>query len=104
GFFGEILAEFDKGIGRIPCRPAQRELLALSRGWPADNSRQRDPGEESERSAHPLRPLPCLRCLHVAFPRLNAFPLRFRSALGRRRRIIEAQTGLRQLFGESAGL
>ena len=58
GFFGEVLAELDERVGRIPCRPAQGELLALSCGRVGCNSRQRNAGEESERAAHPLRPSP----------------------------------------------
>jgi hypothetical protein len=84
-FFGEILAELDKGVGRIPCRPAQCELLVLRCRRLIGDSRQRDAGKESERSTHQLRPFPRHRFLHVAFPRLNAFPLRFRCAFGRKR-------------------
>src|ERR1700761_5373291 len=39
GFFGKILAKLDKGIGGIPCRPAQRELFALRSSRTAGNNR-----------------------------------------------------------------
>ena len=50
GLGGEILGELHQSIRRVPCRPAQRELLALGCSFAAAHHRQR--GGPKDRRRH----------------------------------------------------
>src|SRR5262249_8862456 len=69
GLLGEILAELDKGVCRIPCRPAQGKL-ALSCSRLARKTGQRHGGEQRAVVPRPLRPSRSHACEHV-FPSLE---------------------------------